>query len=172
MFSKASNKPSDSYVPETAADEPRRGSSVPSIISPDLKIVGDLKSSGDIQVDGTVEGDITSRTLTIGEGAIVHGTLVAETVRIYGNVTGEVKASTVMLAKSARIQGNIAHQSLEMEAGASVVGQLSRLDKAKGASDSNVTVIKPDQDSNGAKSASAGYGSNGNGGSGGYARHP
>ena len=42
---------------------------IPSIISPDLKIVGDLKSHGDIQIDGTIEGDINSRLLTVGEQA-------------------------------------------------------------------------------------------------------
>ncbi|MHA1151903.1 MAG: bactofilin family protein [Alphaproteobacteria bacterium] len=101
---------------------------MPSIISADLKIVGDLNSGGDLQIDGAVEGDITSRALTIGESAIVRGVLMAETVRIYGSVVGEVRANSVTLSKTARVEGDIVHQSLTMEAGAELIGRLSRLD--------------------------------------------
>ncbi len=136
MFSKASKPPkapslseslpqSESAAPAPVAG-PRPG--VPSIISADLKIVGDLNSGGDLQIDGAVEGDITSRALTIGESAVVRGVLMAETVRIYGSVIGEVKANSVTLSKTARVEGDIVHQSLTMEAGADLIGRLSRLD--------------------------------------------
>ncbi len=87
-------------------------SAVPSIISADLKIVGNMHSSGDIQVDGQVEGDVLSRTLTIGEGAIVKGSVRGETVRICGQVHGEVNAGSVIIAKTARVSGDVVHQSL------------------------------------------------------------
>ncbi len=134
MFSKASKPPRVPELPESLPQSsapvsekgPRPG--VPSIISADLTIVGDLHSGGDLQIDGAVEGDITSRSLTIGESAVVRGVLVAETVRIYGSVFGEVKANSVTLSKTARVEGDIVHQSLTMEAGADLVGKLSRLD--------------------------------------------
>jgi cytoskeletal protein CcmA (bactofilin family) len=131
MFSKGS-KPSSSVAPVTVSHNEKRGPSVPSIISADLKIVGDMTSSGDIQIDGTVEGNITSRGLTIGEGAKVQGALVAESVQVYGAVTGTISANSVVLAKSAKIDGDISHQSLSMEAGASLAGQISRLAKPIG----------------------------------------
>ena len=134
MFSKASKPPREPALPESlpqsdvpvSAERPRSG--VPSIISADLKIVGDLNSGGDLQIDGAVEGDITSRSLTIGESAVVRGVLMAETVHIYGSVIGEVRANSVTLSKTARVAGDITHQSLIMEAGADLVGKLSRLD--------------------------------------------
>ncbi|MFQ6017624.1 MAG: polymer-forming cytoskeletal protein [Kiloniellaceae bacterium] len=169
MFSKA-NKSAETFAPDGSLEEARR-SGVPSIISPDLKIVGDLESSGDIQVDGRIEGDITSRTLTIGEGAMVHGALVAENVRIYGTVTGEVKATSVTLAKTAKVQGGIAHRSLEMEAGASLVGQLSHLDQGKGRDEGKIPVMKPDQDSHVGKPGSATYRPGGNGRAAPVSRH-
>jgi cytoskeletal protein CcmA (bactofilin family) len=107
---------------------------VPSIISADLKIAGDLNSGGDLQIDGAVEGDVTSRALTIGESAVVRGTLVAETVHIYGSVIGEVRANSVTLSKTARVDGDIVHQSITMEAGAELIGRLSRLDAKIGSS--------------------------------------
>ena len=134
MFSKASKPPRVPPLPDSlpesggpvSAEEPRPG--VPSIISADLKIVGDLNSGGDLQIDGAVEGDITSRSLTIGESAVVRGVMVAETVHIYGSVIGEVRANSVILSKTARVEGDIIHQSLTMEAGADLIGRLSRLD--------------------------------------------
>ena len=132
MFSKASD-PSPSAAPAGASQGNKRGAGVPSIISADLKIVGDLTSSGDIQIDGTVQGNVTSRSLTIGDGAEVHGAVVAELVHVYGAVTGTVSANSVVLATSAKIDGDIAQQTLSMEAGASLAGQISRLAKPIGA---------------------------------------
>ncbi len=121
--------PSEDLSPSRA---PSTGLGVPSIISADLKIVGDLHSNGDLQIDGAVEGDITSRSVTVGESAVVRGSLVAENVRVYGAVFGQIKANSVTLAKTAKIEGNIVHQALSMEAGAALSGNLSRLDTAVG----------------------------------------
>jgi len=131
MFSKAS-KPSSGVAPAGGSQGDKRSAGVPSIISADLKIVGDLTSSGDIQIDGTVEGNITSRGLTIGDGAKVQGALVAESIHVYGAVSGTISANSVVLATSAKIDGDISHQTLSMEAGASLAGQISRLAKPIG----------------------------------------
>ena len=104
---------------------------VPSIISPDLKIVGDLKSDGEIQIDGTVKGDIKAHMLTVGEQGKVDGSTVAETVRIFGTVNGRVQAKTVRLDKSARVTADISHETLTIEAGAYFEGKVLPL---KGAS--------------------------------------
>ncbi|NIQ95961.1 MAG: polymer-forming cytoskeletal protein, partial [Desulfuromonadales bacterium] len=55
-----------------------------SIISSDLRIEGNLHSNGDVQVDGQVSGDISSKTLTLGEGSQVNGSVNADTVRVCG----------------------------------------------------------------------------------------
>ena len=104
---------------------------VPSIISPDLKIVGDLKSDGEIQIDGTVKGNIKAHMLTVGEQGKIDGSTVAETVRIFGTVNGRVQAKTVRLDKSARVTADITHETLTIEAGAYFEGKVLPL---KGAS--------------------------------------
>ncbi len=113
--------------------EDRRGAagSVPSIISPDLKIVGNLKSDGEIQIDGTIEGDIEAHMLTVGEQGKIDGSTVAETVRIFGTVNGRVQAKTVRLDASARVTADITHETLTIEAGAYFEGKVLPL---KGAS--------------------------------------
>ncbi len=104
---------------------------VPSIISPDLKIVGNLKSNGETQIEGTIEGDIDVPLLTVGEQGKIDGSTVAETVRIFGTVNGRVQAKTVRLDKSARVTADISHETLTIEAGAYFEGKVLPL---KGAS--------------------------------------
>ncbi len=139
MFSKAS-KPAPSVAVSEGPDDSKRGggkrggSGIPSIISPDLKVEGNLISSGDVQIDGAVEGDVTSRGLTVGDGASVHGALVAETIRVYGAVSGTITADSVVLASTAKVDGDITHGTLSMEAGASLAGQIKRLERPIGGS--------------------------------------
>lgn len=117
MFSKAKAANSG----ETAAG--RHSSGVPTVISPDLTIEGNLKSDGDIQLDGVVDGDVETRTLTVGEDGTVHGSVTAETVRICGKVDGEVRAGSVSLARTAEVRGDVVHDSLAIEAGAFIDGR-------------------------------------------------
>ncbi len=104
---------------------------VPSIISSDLEIVGDLKSDGEIQIDGTVKGDIKGHMLTVGEQGKIDGSIVADTVRIFGTVNGRVQAKTVHLDKSAKVTADITHETLTIEADAYFEGKVHCL---KGAS--------------------------------------
>ncbi len=103
---------------------------VPSIISPDLKIVGNLKSNGETQIEGTIEGDIDVPLLTVGEQGKVDGSTVAETVRIFGTVNGRVQAKTVRLDASAKVTADITHETLTIEAGAYFEGHVQPLKDA------------------------------------------
>ncbi len=112
----------------SSEDSKEVSGSVPSIISPDLKIVGDLKCTGDIQIDGTIEGSVTGGLIIIGEQAKVEGSIVAETVRIFGTINGQVRAKTVNLNKTGKVIGDIAHEILAIEAGAYFEGQVQSLE--------------------------------------------
>lgn len=135
MFSK-SNQRNDGATPAPmTAAEPVERSVAParvsagnagSLISGELKIVGNLNSSGDLRIDGTVEGDITSRTLVVGEGARIEGSITAETVRISGTVSGHVKAASVAIARAARVSGDITYGTLAVEEGGVLEGQCRR----------------------------------------------
>jgi cytoskeletal protein CcmA (bactofilin family) len=98
----------------------------PSLFAENLTIEGNLNSTGDLQIDGTVTGDITCRILTLGEDGVVNGEIRAETVHVRGRVEGRIIAATVELAASANITGDILHDSLGVEAGARVEGNLKR----------------------------------------------
>ncbi len=108
----------------SSEDRTATASSIPSIITPDLKIIGDLKSDGEIQIDGTVKGDIKAHMLTVGEQGKIDGSTVAETVRIFGTVNGRVQAKTVHLDKCAKVTADITHETLTIEAGAYFEGKV------------------------------------------------
>lgn len=131
MFSKANKQgQSTSMMDHGSSSKPVTKASVPSIISPDLRINGDMVCSGDIQIDGWVEGDIQSRNVTVGEGATVHGAVQAENVKICGIVNGQIRADNVVLEKSARVTGDILHKSLSIEQGAFLEGMCKRIDSS------------------------------------------
>ena len=94
-----------------------------SVIGDAARIVGNLTSEGEIEVQGTVQGNIRSRRVIVGEGAKVHGEIVAEAVSIQGSVEGPVVATSVAVAKTARVIGSITHKELEIEPGAYLEGR-------------------------------------------------
>ncbi len=104
---------------------------VPSIISTDMKIVGDIVSDGEIQIDGSVEGDIRGKTLLIGEPANIKGEIVAETIEVFGSINGQIKATQVTLAKTAHMVGDILHENLSIEKGAFLEGHCKRMPDKK-----------------------------------------
>jgi cytoskeletal protein CcmA (bactofilin family) len=136
MFSKDTSKNGAAAAdPAYAAPRPTNGngngSQAQSIISRDLKIKGDLICAGDIQIDGQVEGDVQSRSITIGEGADVRGSISSDNIRVCGSVNGQLKGQSVILAKTAKLVGDVTHQTLAVEPGAFFEGAARRLDGAK-----------------------------------------
>jgi len=145
MFSKDSK----TGAPEaTAAATPElvrlsTGNPIKSIISRDLKIKGDLMCNGDIQIDGEVEGDVQSRSITIGEGADVRGTISSDSIRVYGSVNGQLKGDSVVLTKTAKLIGDVTHQTLAVEPGAFFEGQCRRIDSTQSGNGASAVTHAP-----------------------------
>ena len=125
--------------PQTAP-EPEKPSGQHTFIPAELQITGDLVSTGDIHVEGVIHGDITCRTLTLTGQPVIQGSVKAETVRISGAFNGKVQAKKVSLTKAAKMVGEIYYETLEMEAGASFEGKLSRI---RGAERPRSTQVNP-----------------------------
>ncbi|WP_162937914.1 polymer-forming cytoskeletal protein [Kiloniella sp. EL199] len=141
MFSKSSKTNTKVAAP---SDTPKKiaPSGIPSILSPDLSLVGDLTSTGDLQIDGNVQGDIICHAVTIGEKAVVTGSVKADEVRVCGMVSGQLNADTITLASTAKVVGDILHKSIAIEAGAQVEGQFRRIsDKAEQPVSSTVSAL-------------------------------
>ncbi|MGB0661021.1 MAG: bactofilin family protein [Mangrovicoccus sp.] len=97
-----------------------------SVLSSDLKIKGNIQTAGDIQIQGQVEGDIRAHLLTIGEGAVVSGEIVADDVVVNGRVIGRLRGLKVRLTSTARVEGDIIHKTIAIEAGAHFEGSVQR----------------------------------------------
>lgn len=110
-----------------------------SVISAGLRIVGNLESDGDVVIAGTVEGDISSRGLTVSEGATVKGAINAEMVTILGVVEGEIKARSVGIAKTGEMTGDIEYATLAIEDGAVLEGTCRRI---KAGADAKISKLK------------------------------
>lgn len=121
---------SQSSLGDSSLSRTSRVPSEPSIVNAELRVKGDLESSGDIQVYGQVDGDITSRSVTICPGARVTGSLKADSIRISGNLEGQIEAPSVTIEKGAKVKGDIIHESLAVESGAEIEGHCRRLNKA------------------------------------------
>jgi len=131
MFSKSSKEKAKGKAPVAQQPQAPVKPAPPSLISRDLKIVGDLKSDGEIQIDGAVDGDIRSKTLLIGESAHIKGEITADSVIVHGTVNGQIRAKSVKLAQSAHMVGDILHEDLAIETGAFLEGHCRRMDEEK-----------------------------------------
>jgi len=129
MFSKSSDK-SMAINPMTKSTYP--ANSAPSIIGSDVTIKGNITTPGEIQLDGSVEGDIHSASLTIGEHGSVQGVVTAQEVVIKGTVSGQIKGRNIRLEKTAKVKGDLFHETLSVEAGAFIEGNLTHSNNASG----------------------------------------
>jgi len=127
MFSKSNDK---SMIVNTMNKTTRPANSAPSIIGSDVSIKGDVTTLGEIQLDGTIEGDVRSASLTVGEHGCVQGTVIAEEVIVKGAVTGQIKGRNIRLEKTAKVKGDLFHETLSVEAGAFIEGNLTHEDNA------------------------------------------
>lgn len=115
-------------APRTSATPAQNRQVPPSIISSNMRVSGNLLSEGDVQIDGIIDGDICSLHLTVGENAVVNGSIIGERVRISGTVNGEITARVVELSSKARVTGDVNHDSLSIEAGAYLQGLCKRVE--------------------------------------------
>ncbi len=94
---------------------PAESSGMPSIIGPEVVVIGDLKSQGPVQIEGRIKGDVDSPAVVIGKDAYIDGSVSGEQVRIFGAVAGWVRGGKVSIAESGRVDGCIQHTELVSE---------------------------------------------------------
>ncbi len=155
MFSKGKTTTTTTTTNETTvARKVQDKPAVPSILSTDMRIVGDLVSEGEIQIDGTVEGDIRSKKLLIGEPASITGEVIADMIEVFGSVTGQIKARSVILAKTAHVIGDIHHEDLSIEKGAFLEGHCKRMTEKMDFSKGGINLVSKDRDAKPAQDTS------------------
>jgi cytoskeletal protein CcmA (bactofilin family) len=89
-------------------------------------VAGDVVVDGALRIVGVVDGNIRCRSLEVGVGAHVDGTIVAERVSILGSVYGHVYADHLTLAVGCRVEADLFHGALVVEADTHFEGKSRR----------------------------------------------
>ena len=119
----------------------------PTIIAADVNILGSIVSEGALDIDGIVDGNVRCKDLIIREGGRIHGDVTAEKLQAHGAIDGMVRAKEVSLHETATVKGSIIHETLGIEDGASIDGQLKKqanvdLDASLAAEDDPTKLLK------------------------------
>ena len=109
----------------------------PTVVAADVNFLGNIVSEGVLDIDGKIEGNVRCKSLTIRKSGIIRGDVFADNVQIFGAVHGMIEAREVMLHNTAHVEGIVMHETLVIEDGAFVDGQLKRIGHTNGHS-SNV----------------------------------
>ncbi len=121
-------------TPETATPAPRSGASggilldtnKPSVISEGFSLVGDITAQGVLHVEGMIKGTVTTEAVNIGITGAVEGKIQCTSLQIKGAFVGEARCQELFIANKARVRGNITYETLSIQRGAYVEGELAR----------------------------------------------
>ena len=99
------------------------------LIANGTSIKGELNFHGSLEIQGSIAGTITAEDenaqVRVIQGGAVEGKIAVPTVIVNGHVRGDIFATKhALLASKAVVEGNIYYNTLEIERGAHVVGNL------------------------------------------------
>jgi cytoskeletal protein CcmA (bactofilin family) len=97
---------------------------IASIIDTKMTMKGELIFSGKARIDGTVEGNIQGEHLILSESGKIIGDIQVSTFVCHGALEGNIKASMVTARKTCQIHGRIESNSLSVEPGSSLSGEM------------------------------------------------
>jgi len=126
------------FSPPVSSSSSSSGSSSPggltAFIDQGSEFEGKLSFKDTVRIDGRFRGEIASEnTLIVGESGEIEATIHSKAVSISGTVVGDVVAtSKVVLHKTGRVDGNIQTDSIVVEEGAVINGQLKMGKSAAG----------------------------------------
>ncbi|WP_084154671.1 bactofilin family protein [Polycyclovorans algicola] len=112
------------------ASPSKGGSTVDTLIGRQTEISGDVRFSGGLHVDGKVRGKVLaaadkSAELSVSDSGLIEGDVRVPNIMLNGGVVGDVYASErLRMSSKARVTGNVSYKVIEMEAGATVNGQM------------------------------------------------
>ncbi len=97
---------------------------ISSIIDANMVMKGELVFEGKARIDGKVEGNIKGEHLILSESGKITGDVQVSTFVCHGILEGNVKASLVTARKNCSIKGRIESNSLTVEPGAGLEGEM------------------------------------------------
>ena len=128
MFSKPKSE-YKTYPPQNTISEPvqRR-----SLLHYGIVIQGDWESDGIVEFGGAIIGDLTVDVLILKGTGTIEGNVRARSVTVEGQLNGTIAAIDVVLASTATFKGEIVAESIRIDFGAIVEGDLHTVGKKQG----------------------------------------
>jgi cytoskeletal protein CcmA (bactofilin family) len=99
-------------------------SNKPSILSEGFSFRGEISAKGAIHVEGSLNGQVQVDELTIGSKGQVEGVVTCSSLHIKGKFSGTATCSELIVTSSATVDGHIVYQTLSVQKGASIKGEL------------------------------------------------
>src|SRR5258707_9330803 len=95
------------------------------VLNSDVELKGTLRFNGELTFDGKLEGDIASDgALTLGDNAVVKGSIDVGTVTVRGKINGNVIAKEKIEIKAkTELFGDVRSAKLVIEEGVTFVGK-------------------------------------------------
>lgn len=97
-----------------------------SVLSADLRIVGDITAEGTVEVMGEIEGSLRAASLIVTNEGRVTGTVSAESVEVRGKFEGGIGTGSLMLRSAANVRADATYRTLAIESGATVEGSFRK----------------------------------------------
>ncbi len=96
-----------------------------SVLTPDVKFVGEIEFSKSLTIFGYVKGSIkTDGTLLLEQGSDINASINADTLTVCGNFQGNINAkSNIKLLSNAIVSGTLKSRSIQVEDGVTFVGE-------------------------------------------------
>lgn len=98
--------------------------SKPSILSEGFSFRGEISAKGAIHVEGSLNGQVQVDELTIGSRGQVEGVVTCSSLHIKGKFSGTATCSELIVTSSASVDGHVVYQTLSVQKGASIKGEL------------------------------------------------
>ena len=113
-------------VPEAEGDATPEavGEAGISVLTADVVMEGNLVTSGELLLDGTIHGAVQAARITIDTNGAINGQVVATEVLVRGRVIGPICGVRVHLVPGAQVEGDVMSQSIVVEDGAFIDGQI------------------------------------------------
>ncbi len=102
---------------------------ISSIIDESVIINGEISFKGKTRVDGQINGNITGEYLILSKTGKIEGDATVTSFDCHGQITGNAKASLVTLRKECKVNGKIEANSLMVEPGAVLDGEVKAATK-------------------------------------------
>jgi len=97
---------------------------ISSIIDTRMVMKGELIFEGKARIDGTVKGNIKGEHLVLSESGKIIGDINVSTFVCHGILEGNIKSNLVTARKTSKIHGLIESNSLSVEPGAALSGEV------------------------------------------------